>query len=233
VKTQQEIKEALGKEYAGRLEKIDGYDYIPWPDAQRAADEAFDPDGYSVDVIKTWTEQIPNLAGEVSYGYAALVRVTVQPSDGPSFYRDGLGFSEVVFAKKGEGRALIDSAIKGCVSRALVRALTLFGDAFGLKLYDKESTQALTGAVSSNSSYNQSSGGGSDKRPSEKQEAMLTGKLGFRADQVSKMPFSLWKPILDDYFGKMNPPDIRAKYAKELLQLGIGTPKGDGLPIPA
>lgn len=233
MKTTAEIKEALGKVYEGRLENIDGYDYIPWPDAQRAADQAFDPDGYSVQVLKTWMESVPNPEGNLSHGYAALVRVEVQTADGTHFYRDGLGFSEVVFTKA--GRALIDSAIKGCVSRALVRALTLFGDAFGLKLYDKEDTQAKTGAVPSNGNggYNkQSNGSSGDKRPSDPQRNILTTKLGFRSEQVDAMPFSLWKPILDSYFtDKLQPPAIRTKYASQLAAIGIGAPKGDGLPV--
>jgi hypothetical protein len=221
-KTLAEIQEGLARKYSGLIKKIDGFDYIPWPDAVRAANELFDPDGYDIENLRVWREDMPNAAGQTSSGYATVVRVTVHPADSRPFFRDGLGFSEVVFTQEKEytdrktgdvkvipARALIDSAIKGCVSRALLRALVLLGESFGLFLYDKEDQQASTGASSSggNGAYQQrsqgngNSGGGGDRRPSENQVPYLL-KAGLTQKEVETAPFTVWKAVIDAHFAK-------------------------------
>lgn len=241
-KTLAQIEAALAQSYSGTLKELEGYSYIPWNDATDAANAIFGAGGYDVEIIKTWREDTPtDELSSFPQGYAAIVRVTVHPSDADSFYRDGLGFSELVFTKarsytdRSTGqmvdvapRPLIDSAIKGVVSRALVRALALFGDAFGLFLYDKEDTQASTGAAPRSTTT-----GGDTRTLSEKQVAFVLqkcGRLGLTQEKVNTIPYTTAKKLIDALFAGTAP-------RQALIDAGIEVTEApttaDRLPIPA
>lgn len=145
-KTLEEIRTALALPYAGTTKQSNNYDYVPWPEALKIADTIFDPDGYDIEILKQEYVEAEGTNGILQKGYSAIMRVTIHPSDGRPFFRDGLGYSELVISRSGV--PLVDSAIKGVMSRCLCRALVLLGWPFGLELYmKKEDMQSLTGAT--------------------------------------------------------------------------------------
>lgn len=126
MKTLAQVTELLSKPYNGPTQEKNGFTYIPWNESVKAANRVFGIDGYSMDTLRVWRE---------GAGYAALVRVTVQTSDSQPFHRDGIGYNDVTTRR--DGAEMIDTAIKGAASDAANRAFKLFGEAFGLNLYDK------------------------------------------------------------------------------------------------
>lgn len=169
MKTTTEVQEALKVAYSGPTKEKNGMTYIPWNYAVEAANALFDPDGWDSQIMEYHRETITNEEGKETNGYAATVRVTVFTSDGRPVTRDGLGFNEMQFTRNGE--AMIDPAIKGAASGAILRALVLFGSAFGLDLYHKDGTSA---PHTSGGSTAAPANGSAPKYPaSEKQQASL------------------------------------------------------------
>lgn len=136
MKTLAQVTELLSKPYNGPTQEKNGFTYIPWNESVKAANRVFGIDGYSMDTLRVWRE---------GAGYAALVRVTVQTSDSQPFHRDGIGYNDVTTRR--DGAEMIDTAIKGAASDAANRAFKLFGEAFGLNLYDKAGGHGSSGSA--------------------------------------------------------------------------------------
>lgn len=218
-KTLAAIEQGLAEVYSGPTYEKNGFTYIPWNEAAKVANRVFGIDGYAVDVLKV---------EHMGQGYMAHVRVTVFPTDGKPFYRDGIGYNELT----GDNGRAHDTAIKGAPSDGFNRALKLFGEAFGLALYDKSETSSTRSAQSGNSgnarpntqstdtkaSVPPSTGQRvpNDKRPSEKQMAVLE-KNGYSKQQVGGMSFSQWKSVIDDLFAKKTPAIAPAPKAIEAV----------------
>ena len=188
MKTLAEIEKGLAERYDGPTFEKNGFTYIPWNESVKQANRVFGIGSYHIEVAEVRQE------GE---GYMARVRVTVSPSDSNPIVREGVGYNELSTA-----RNAADTAVKGATSDALNRALKLFGDAFGLYLYDKaevrpDSSQRTTAAP-------RSAGQSNDRGPSEKQMAVLN-KNGYTAEQVAGMTFPQWKGVLDAIFGGQTP----------------------------
>ena len=201
-KTIQEIKTSLKGRYSGLLKEKEGRSYIPWDQAIAAANELFDPDGYDVEIINTRLEQIPTSEHRFTFGYSAVVRVTVYPSDDRPFFRDGQGFNELTFTRGGE--AMIDAALKGSASNGALRALVLLGNAFGLFLYsEKQQSSTATGASPAVQTTERPA---NESRPalSENQQRALRTN-GFTAGLINQVAVLDWKErkaLLDDVIGK-------------------------------
>jgi hypothetical protein len=193
---------ALEERYDGPTEEKRGYTYIPWVESVNAANEVFGIESYDVEVRQVKRE------GE---GYMAIVRVTVHPADGASFYRDGVGYNEVQTTAKGD--EMVDTAIKGAVSDALNRALKLFGKRFGLYLYEKAHATGSSAPTTSSKTGSSSGKVGKGARPSEKQLGVLT-RAGFTEEQVEGMDFKDWKACVDAIFAKEDPPVAPAGKSK-------------------
>ncbi|GHO44545.1 Rad52/Rad22 family DNA repair protein [Ktedonospora formicarum] len=147
LKTISEITQALNEKYDGFTEELNGkFTYIPWEFAMTRALEIFGPSGLDVEV-----REGPMLVqiGE-DYGYTATVRVTVHTADGRTFFRDGVGWNDMGFTR--EGKAQIETALKGAPSSALVRALSQLGDAFGLYIGREAKEKKSQGSSASSKS---------------------------------------------------------------------------------
>lgn len=173
--------------------------------------EMFDTDGFDVEIMNTRLEEIIQ-DGKTTRGYSAVVRVSVYSSDGRCFYRDGLGFNEL--ASTNSGVALIDAAIKGAVSNAILRALVLLGDAFGLFLYSEKKVLNFTHAVQTSGS-NDVIKKDAKSALSDKQQQALRNK-GFtqgHLNQIATMHWQQRKELMDGVLGKgLAVNDAVAKY---------------------
>lgn len=193
-KTLAQMEDGLRETYSGPTFEKNGFTYIPWNEAVKVANRVFGIDGYNIEVVRVM---------ELGEGYMAHVRVTVYPSDSKSFIREGIGYNEL----QGQGGRAHDTAVKGAASDGANRAFKLFGEAFGLALYDKAES-APSGQRPPTASYAGGSSGG-DKRPSEKQLPFLL-KAGFTQKQIDAMPFAEWKAALDAYFAQPKPSAAKA-----------------------
>lgn len=191
MKTLADIEAALSVRYDGPIEQQRGFDYIPWNESARQANKVFGINGYDV-VLKQVKRE--------GAGYMAVVAVTVKPSDAEVFTREGVGYSDVQTTK--DGRELVDTAIKGAASDAFSRACKLFGDAFGLYLYDKGGSAPTSSntARTTNSTPDPTATkatGPLGYRPSPAQQRFLSN-LGWTPELVAMMPASEWKAKLDN-----------------------------------
>src|SRR5579859_4353492 len=190
MKLTSEILEALQASFSGTLKEKQGMKYVPWSQACKVALDLFGADGFDVEVKSCDQERLDN-NGVITYGYKAVVRVTVRTSDGAIFVREGLGFSEIVYTKSGV--ALLDMAIKGAVSGALVRALVLLGNAFGLYLYDGDDTASIQNSdVRTTAQPQNANSTGTTKGLSDKQKYAL-GQKGFDKAQVVAIERMNWQ----------------------------------------
>lgn len=153
-KTLAEITEALTQKYRGPIREKDGYSYIPWPEMVKWLNDQIGIENYDVQIKEYHQEVVRSLDDEgqehTTYGYSSVVALTIRPSDAPAFTREGLGFNELQFSKRGQ--ALIDTSVKGAASNGLSRTAPLLGDFGGLFLYEKDTPPASqpTGQATSN-----------------------------------------------------------------------------------
>lgn len=264
-KNMDEVRAKLAEHFpADRLDWKNGFAYVPWDDAMRLANDIFGAENVDVELLQPGKlEAVPNPDGSTTYGYSAVVRVgvTVTNRDTGGYmrmFRDGQGFNELEFTSEKVGRrkdgseyripprALIDTAIKGAASGALLRALTLFGDAFGLYLYNKALREEATGGQApassaatpraSSSAPRSTNGRDLGPRPSEKQMTYLA-KAGITEEQLETMEFKQWKQALDDYFAntpkttKRAPARSAVTYPASVATADDGGDEGDDLPF--
>lgn len=74
--------------------------------------------------------------------YRALVRVSIRCNGDSFVQRDGVGFGQGIASDEGEAH---EGAIKEAETDAMKRALSTFGNQFGLALYDKEQRNVVNG----------------------------------------------------------------------------------------
>jgi recombination DNA repair RAD52 pathway protein len=214
-KTIEEVRAALAVHFPKeQLEDKNGFGYVPWDTAMRIANDIFGFENVTVTLVQpSKLEAVPNADGEMTYGYSAVVRVDVTISDSETggyyhTHRDGQGFNELEFTSERTGRngeripprAMIDAAIKGAASGALLRALVLLGDAFGLWLYNKDLREAAgvgkPARTTTTTRTDTRADGNLGPRPSAKQQTYLN-KAGV---DWETMQFTDWKAALDAYF---------------------------------
>lgn len=216
-KTLADITEALSHEYDGPTEVKDGFTYIPWAAAVDKANKIFGIDGWNIEVRDCHLETIADpIEMHPTYQYVATVRVHVHPSDGDSFYRDGVGTNDVQFTHSREytdrrtgevvhvaPKALIDTAAKGAASDATTRGLRLFGRALGLGI-NLDAIEAKHGGSSpttSSTPAQTSAPTAGEKMISDAQKGLLV-KLRVPADTVSGLTMrqasNLIKALKDD-----------------------------------
>lgn len=203
-KTLAHITEEISKPWSGKLDKKGKFDYIPWEEAQKEAIRIFDVDGYDITVINppAYASQLDEETGKLTHGYQATVRVTVYPSDGRPFSRDGVGYTAIT--RYGSGEMGLMPAVKGSVSAALVRALSLVGYHFGLSLYEGEDTVGAPAQAAAAGTQRTYSAGSADRRPSQPQLNVLHDR-GYTDAQVDAMDFTTWKGVIDAIFNKTTP----------------------------
>lgn len=224
-----ELAKLLSERYDGPTEEKQGYTYIPWYEAVTRALEVFGVTGWDEEIKQSWREEITGPENHTTRGYAAIVRVTIYTEDGRASFRDGLGFCELTFTtpydyKNRDGElvhvppiAQIDTAIKGAASNAILRALELFGNQFGLfiRAEAKAKNKANGNGGSRSSSSNGGNGSGGAKRggPTDKQVEWLVKKgVVETEEQARNMTFDEAKAALDEVFN------------------GGGSSKGNGKP---
>lgn len=211
------MEKGLAETYSGPTFDKNGFTYIPWNEAAKVANRVFGIDGYHVSVLRV--EQL-------GPGYMAHVKVSVFPSDAAAFSREGIGYNELT----GDSGRAHDTAVKGAASDALNRAFKLFGEAFGLALYDKaERGDAFSNSKASSQSANRPNTQTDTARPSgannnglagllsrEPQPASKDGnignvspaqatharKKGWTDDMLVRLTRDEVKPIMDGVFGK-------------------------------
>lgn len=200
MRTLSQIETALLPRYSGPIKQTQGFDYIPWDETQRVADTVFGPLGWSVSTSEPkFTEcTIVNKEEEYTFsGFSATCHVTIiyldeETGSVQTCTRGGTGYANATW--QGEGKNPMDLAVKAAASDAFSRVFKLFGDAFGLFLYQKDAP-ATGGATRS---YPASSG----KGPSEKQTAVLKKNIpGLTDAWLAVVPYAVWKATLDANFG--------------------------------
>ena len=104
-------------------------DYIPAHVAIAAANRIFGPFGWSTEIMHG-----PAVVSGV-LSYAARVRITVHGCPDP-IVREDVGMCDIRIPRDGKapGSAEHETALKGCVSDAIKRALRQFGPALGLDI---------------------------------------------------------------------------------------------------
>lgn len=224
-KTVEEIEKLLSERYDGPTLEKNGFTYIPWHAAAKVANRIFGIDGYDVVVHEVRRE---------GAGFMACVVVNVSPSDGPSFSREGVGYNEL--STRRDGAEMVDTAIKGAVSDALNRALKLFGDAFGLYLYDKDD-DAHTAAPKQAYAPRQTTdtvtvnnGGGKEFPPSAGQLKFLHS-LGYDDSDIAGMSYKVWKPILDNKTRKDTNAIQTTSAARVIAPVAASAVPDDDLPF--
>lgn len=143
------VVEDLSKSYSGPLEKIDGYDYIPWNVSAAELNRIFGFFGWSFyqsssqHVSRAYTRLNKNTQKYediTELGVECVGRLVVRAIAG-----DGSIIEKVVenvgYAAVGNHAKGFDTAVKTARSDALSRCCKLLGDALGLGLYDKPDTQ--------------------------------------------------------------------------------------------
>jgi len=143
-----EVEAALAQPFNLPVYQKDGpggkkFDYVAWYQSVRHANQVFGPMAWST-TIKQLTQN--------PKGYEAIVSIRVLTIDDTTgtvveTTRDGAGYSDITQTRAGE--ELRDMASKAAATDALSKAFKLFGDNFGLGLYDKDlpaaaSTSATT-----------------------------------------------------------------------------------------
>lgn len=118
-----------------RVKSRDGMSYIMAWDATYTANEIFGFDGWDRETLEMrLVQDVKDQKDQHRIGYVAKVRITVRAGD-TVIVREGTGGGQ------GINRDLFkahEGATKEAESDAMKRALTQFGNQFGLALYDKQ-----------------------------------------------------------------------------------------------
>lgn len=114
----------------GQAGPLRGIPYLEGHDVARRANELFGYGNWSFELLgQPWAERGNDKSGNPYTIWCALGRVSV---------RGGLTFSDVgTNQQSGPGGPATEMSIKGAVTDAMKRCLRLYGDQFGLVLYDK------------------------------------------------------------------------------------------------
>jgi DNA recombination protein Rad52 len=133
--SEQQLKKLDGLLSPDRISQRDGMSYIMAWDASYTANEIFGFDGWDRETVEMrMVQDIEDQKGQRRVGYIAKVRITVRAGD-TVIVREGTGGGQ------GINRDLFkahEGATKEAESDAMKRALTQFGNQFGLALYDKQ-----------------------------------------------------------------------------------------------
>jgi DNA repair and recombination protein RAD52 len=114
------------------------FDYISGWHANNEANRIFGFDGWDRELRElsiTCERERPGDKTGWIVGYRATVRVYVHLPDGSQVYRDGSGHGEGIDTYPTKAH---EKALKEAETDAMKRALSTFGNQFGLALYDKE-----------------------------------------------------------------------------------------------
>ncbi|KXN69861.1 Rad52/22 double-strand break repair protein [Conidiobolus coronatus NRRL 28638] len=118
-----------------KLSYIEGWKVI------EKANEIFNFDGWSSQIIKMETDYVDNIDGRWSVGINIVIRVSLVSGT----YHEDVGFGSAT-NERSKGAAL-EKARKEASTDALKRALRLFGNNLGNCIYSKKYLQSLTKRV--------------------------------------------------------------------------------------
>jgi hypothetical protein len=183
------------------------FTYIPWNETAKLLSDVFGVFGWSATIIHSDYHN-----GVYTVDLDLEVRATTAQGGTLSKHVPGRGVGTLKLEYL-DNPDMHDTAAKAARSDALSTAAKMLGDAFGLYLYDKgdparnaAQNTAFTPGTALPSTYGaaSSTGQATDRRPSEKQQMVLT-KNGYSEAQVATLTFQQWKGVLDALFSKQTP----------------------------
>lgn len=186
------LENKLNERYDGPISQREGpggrtFSYIPWTETVRRLNSVFGLDGWDI------SEPVVSYNDGV-YTVALALHVSVEYGEGETsgyFDKRVPGVGSAVARGQGD-----DNASKAALSDAISRAAKLLGDQFGFFLYEEKGNNAPRQQTQSRPT----SASSSDRRPSEKQHAILKNQLHFEDAEIAEMPFAQWKAALDEHF---------------------------------
>lgn len=191
------LENKLNERYDGPISQREGpggrmFSYIPWTETVRRLNAVFGLDGWD-------TRDLKVIYNEGVYTVSLLLDVdaTYNETDEEGEVRQGYftksvpGVGSAVARNQGD-----DNASKAALSDAISRAAKLLGDQFGFFLYEEKGNTSPPRQQTTSAPRAQTS----DRRPSEKQQAILKNQLHFSEDEIAGMPFAQWKAALDEHF---------------------------------
>jgi hypothetical protein len=191
------LENLLNTRYDGPISQREGpggrtFSYIPWTETVRRLNKVFGADGWDIG-----TPVVSYNDGVYTVALALDVSVAYGSGDNEGYFHKSVpGVGSAVARGQGD-----DNASKAALSDAISRAAKLLGDQFGFFLYEeKGGTTSPTTRTTTSGTTSGTSSSSTERGPSPKQKAILTGALGFSEEDVAKMPFREWKAALDDHF---------------------------------
>lgn len=195
------LESKLNERYDGPISQREGpggrmFSYIPWTETVRRLNAVFGLDGWDTRDLKViYNDGVytVSLLLSVDAEYKEIDQDTGEMTRTGFFGKSVPGVGSAVARNQGD-----DNASKAALSDAISRAAKLLGDQFGFFLYEeKGNTQ---NAPRQQTQSRPTSASSSDRRPSEKQHAILKNQLHFEDAEIAEMPFSQWKAALDEHF---------------------------------